>query len=53
MRILIIGGTHFLGRHLVESALSRSHDVTLFNRGKSIPVSSLNWKQSSVIAKRM
>lgn len=37
MRILIIGGTRFLGRHLVEAALDRSHDVTLFNRGKSNP----------------
>jgi 2'-hydroxyisoflavone reductase len=37
MRILIIGGTRFLGRHLVESALERSHEVTLFNRGKSNP----------------
>jgi 2'-hydroxyisoflavone reductase len=37
MRILIIGGTRFLGRQLVESALARSHEVTLFNRGKSNP----------------
>ena len=37
MRILIIGGTRFLGRHLVESALERSHEVTLFNRGKTNP----------------
>ena len=37
MRILIIGGTVFLGRHLVESALERNHEVTLFNRGKSNP----------------
>ena len=37
MRILIIGGTRFLGRHLVESALERNHEVTLFNRGKSNP----------------
>ena len=37
MRILVIGGTRFLGRHLVESALARSHEVTLFNRGKSNP----------------
>jgi 2'-hydroxyisoflavone reductase len=35
MKILIIGGTRFLGRHLVESA--RGHEVTLFNRGKSNP----------------
>jgi len=33
MRILIIGGTRFLGRHLVTAALARDHDVTLFNRG--------------------
>ena len=37
MRILIIGGTRFVGRHLVEAALARSHEVTLFNRGKSNP----------------
>lgn len=37
MRILIIGGTRFLGRHLVEAALARSHEVTLFNRGKTNP----------------
>jgi 2'-hydroxyisoflavone reductase len=37
MKILIIGGTRFLGRHLVNSALARGHQVTLFNRGKSNP----------------
>jgi 2'-hydroxyisoflavone reductase len=37
MRILIIGGTRFFGRHLVEAALARGHEVTLFNRGKSNP----------------
>ena len=37
MKILIIGGTRFLGRHLVDSALARGHEVTLFNRGKSNP----------------
>jgi 2'-hydroxyisoflavone reductase len=37
MRILIIGGTCFLGRHLVEAALARNHELTLFNRGKSNP----------------
>ncbi len=37
MRILIIGGTRFAGRHLVEAALARNHEVTLFNRGKSNP----------------
>jgi 2'-hydroxyisoflavone reductase len=37
MKILILGGTVFLGRSLVESALARGHDVSLFNRGKSNP----------------
>jgi len=34
MKILIIGGTRFVGRHLVSAALTRNHEVTLFNRGK-------------------
>jgi 2'-hydroxyisoflavone reductase len=37
MRLLVIGGTRFLGRHLVECALGRGHDVTLFHRGRSNP----------------
>ena len=37
MNILVIGGTRFLGRHLVDSALAHGHNVTLFNRGKSNP----------------
>lgn len=37
MKILILGGTVFYGRWLVEAALQRGHEVTLFNRGKSNP----------------
>lgn len=37
MKILILGGTIFLGRHLVEAALVRGHEVTLFNRGQHNP----------------
>ena len=37
MKILIIGGTRFLGKAIAESALSRGHEVTLFNRGQSSP----------------
>ncbi len=37
MKILIIGGTIFLGRHLVEAARERGHVVTLFNRGQHNP----------------
>ncbi|MCO5297962.1 MAG: NAD-dependent epimerase/dehydratase family protein [Fimbriimonadaceae bacterium] len=33
MRILILGGTVFVGRALAEAALKRGHHVTLFNRG--------------------
>ncbi|MBI5031094.1 MAG: NAD-dependent epimerase/dehydratase family protein [Chloroflexi bacterium] len=34
MKLLILGGTVFLGRHLVEVALARGHAITLFNRGQ-------------------
>lgn len=37
MQLLIIGGTRFLGRALVETAVSAGHTVTLFNRGRSHP----------------
>lgn len=37
MKILILGGTVFLGRHLVEAAQARGHEVTLFNRGQHNP----------------
>lgn len=37
MRLLILGGTVFLGRHLVEAAQARGHEVTLFNRGEHNP----------------
>lgn len=33
MRLLVLGGTKFLGRAIVEAALTSSHEVTLFNRG--------------------
>jgi len=37
LRILILGGTGFLGPHLVAHAVARGHTVTLFNRGKTHP----------------
>ena len=37
MKILILGGTVFLGRHITQAALDRGHEVTLFNRGKTHP----------------
>ena len=35
MRLLVIGGTAFLGRHTVAEALRRGYDVTTFNRGET------------------
>jgi 2'-hydroxyisoflavone reductase len=34
MKLLILGGTRFVGRHLVTAALARNHEITLFNRGQ-------------------
>lgn len=33
MKLLVLGGTVFVGRHIVTEALKRGHEVTLFNRG--------------------
>lgn len=35
MRILVLGGTGFIGPHVVRRAVERGHTVTLFNRGRS------------------
>ncbi len=35
--ILILGGTGFLGPHVVDAAVARGHTITLFNRGKTKP----------------
>jgi len=34
MKLLVLGGTIFLGRHLVEQALGAGHEITLFTRGR-------------------
>ncbi|MEO6598213.1 MAG: NAD-dependent epimerase/dehydratase family protein [Planctomycetota bacterium] len=36
-KILILGGTGFVGPHQVRLALARGHEITIFNRGKSAP----------------
>jgi 2'-hydroxyisoflavone reductase len=36
-KLLILGGTGFIGPHQVRYALARGHDVTIFNRGRSAP----------------
>lgn len=35
MKLLVLGGTRFLGRAIVAAALAAGHEVTLFNRGQS------------------
>jgi 2'-hydroxyisoflavone reductase len=37
VRLLVLGGTKFLGRAAVEVALARGHEVALFNRGETNP----------------
>ena len=38
MKLLIVGGTVFVGRALTEAALAQGHTVTLLNRGKAVAV---------------
>jgi 2'-hydroxyisoflavone reductase len=35
MDVLIIGGTRFVGRHIVDALMARGHRVALFNRGRT------------------
>lgn len=35
MKLLVVGGTRFVGWHLASAALARGHEVTLFNRGRA------------------
>ncbi|MGO9198201.1 MAG: NAD-dependent epimerase/dehydratase family protein [Acidimicrobiales bacterium] len=37
MRILVIGGTQFIGRHIVSTALAAGDQVTVFHRGRTNP----------------
>jgi nucleoside-diphosphate-sugar epimerase len=36
VRVLVVGGTRFIGRHTVEELLRRGHEVTIFHRGKTL-----------------
>ena len=36
MRVLTLGGTRFIGRHIVETLLAAGHTVTTLTRGKSL-----------------
>lgn len=44
MKLLILGGTRFVGRHIAEAALEAGHELTLFNRnrqGTDLPAQTL------------
>jgi len=36
LKVLVLGGTRFIGRRLVETLLERGHRVTIFNRGQTL-----------------
>lgn len=44
MKLLVLGGTRFLGRHLVAAAIDAGHEVTVFARG----VTPSPWTSSQV-----
>jgi 2'-hydroxyisoflavone reductase len=35
MRVLVIGGTGFIGSHITRELIRRDHDVTVFHRGRT------------------
>jgi len=37
MKLLVIGGTQFVGRAVIEDAVARGHEVTVFHRGTTEP----------------
>ncbi len=37
MRLLLVGGTRFVGRHVAEGAIDRGHEVTVLHRGGTTP----------------
>ena len=37
LKILILGGTSFLGPHIIAAAMKNGHDISTFTRGKSKP----------------
>ncbi len=36
MKVLVIGGTRFIGTHVVRQLIKMGHEVTVFNRGQTI-----------------
>jgi 2'-hydroxyisoflavone reductase len=51
-KILILGGTGFLGPKTIDAAIARGHDVTIFNRGKREKVLPLEHKVEHLYGNR-
>jgi 2'-hydroxyisoflavone reductase len=51
-KILILGGTGFLGPKTIASALERGHEVTIFNRGKREKIMPLEYKVEHLYGNR-
>jgi len=52
LRILVLGGTGFIGPHIVEACLARGHSLTLFNRGRTEKVTGHDFAGSDGIDRR-
>ncbi len=54
LRLLVLGGTRYLGPAVVRSALARGHDLTLFNRGRTAPglFPGVEWRQGNRFPER-
>lgn len=52
LRVLILGGTGFLGPHCVEACLARGHHLTLFNRGRTERVTGHSFEGEEGIERR-
>ena len=50
MRVLVLGGTRFLGRALVDATLEQGHEPTLFNRGQTEPTLFPRWRSCAATA---
>jgi 2'-hydroxyisoflavone reductase len=52
MRLLLLGGTQFLGRHVVETGLARGHEVTVLTRGRRTLPDELRNRVTALIGDR-
>ena len=51
-RILILGGTGFLGPKTIDAAIARGHSITIFNRGKREKLQPLEQKVEHLYGNR-